>query len=522
MDLSISTWLFTAVIIVAFFIAWIWLVKQHKSGELSQKRRWAEQLPSFISTLGVLGTFCGITDGLLAFDSNNLDQSIPALLDGLKTAFFTSLAGMIGSLILSRIVARYYDEQDKGISDITQAASQITNAVKDMAEAIIQNTKQQSQMQSAFYNNVNSVLSSLQSTLQQQAGDISQILTFQANQSTNIQAISDKTNLIVEGTKLLGTQQETIVNKISEVDNKLSDFEKQFTSIDQNVGETVSMVEGITSIQNEISEEVKSFGDKLHNEVVEIEDSMEKTNTLLNEKFNEFSELLKKSNTEALVEVMKKVTEEFQKQMNELIGRLVQENFEQLNKSVEKLNTWQQENKEMITSLTAQYKQMQEEFAKTSTILTSVSEETKQLTASEGKLQTLIKALNKVMVEDKHFVEMTNNLTSAAELNKNSMTEFKDAQSALNDWVRKQRNFVDSVVLLMNKLDEIAKIKDYSDEFWKGTKQGMEGAVSTIQKGVTTLNQQIGEIDAHFYERLQTTLENLDACITAMANDRPY
>ena len=61
---------------------------------------------------------------------------------------------------------------------------------------------------------------------------------------------------------------------------------------------------------------MKNFAGILHGEVVEIEDKMEETNQLLNDKFDEFTELLKKSNTEALVEVMKNVTEEFQKQMN--------------------------------------------------------------------------------------------------------------------------------------------------------------------------------------------------------------
>ena len=62
----------------------------------------------------MLGTFFGITMGLIAFDSGDLDKSIPGLLDGLKTAFFTSLAGMIGSMILSAIIGHKQDEKDGG------------------------------------------------------------------------------------------------------------------------------------------------------------------------------------------------------------------------------------------------------------------------------------------------------------------------------------------------------------------------------------------------------------------------
>lgn len=58
--------------------------------------------------------------------------------------------------------------------------------------------------------------------------------------------------------------------------------------------------------------------------------------------------MLAKNNTESLVQVMKNTTEQFNQQMNELISRLVQENFAELNQSVERLNSWQQENKIII------------------------------------------------------------------------------------------------------------------------------------------------------------------------------
>jgi hypothetical protein len=55
--------------------------------------------PTLLSTLGILGTFIGITLGLLKFDVGNINASIPVLIDGLKTAFFTSIVGMLTSLI---------------------------------------------------------------------------------------------------------------------------------------------------------------------------------------------------------------------------------------------------------------------------------------------------------------------------------------------------------------------------------------------------------------------------------------
>ena len=56
---------------------------------------------SVIVSVGVLGTFVGIFAGLWGFDSTNVEGSVPKLLDGLKTAFFTSIVGMALAILLS-------------------------------------------------------------------------------------------------------------------------------------------------------------------------------------------------------------------------------------------------------------------------------------------------------------------------------------------------------------------------------------------------------------------------------------
>ena len=286
--------------------------------------------------------------------------------------------------------------------------------------------------------------------------------------------------------------------------------------MEKRTAEIIDHEDALVSIEEGVLEEVKLFGQKLHGEVVEIEDKMEDTNKLLTEKFNEFSDLLKKSNTEALVEVMKKVTEEFQKQMGELINKLVQENFDQLNKSVEKLNQWQTENKEMIAALTAKYKDMADRFEKTSTTLTKVGNDTKTLVSDGGKLRQLVDMLNKVIIEDQHFIEISKHLTETVGLTKENMQMFDQSTRVLNEWVRKQRNFVDGVTLLIQKLDELNKIRDYNEEFWKDTKHKLEEGVGYIAAGSKSLQAQLKDLDAKFYARLGATLAELDACIQAM------
>lgn len=475
--LNLITYISLIIIVIAFFFCLFYVSRQRKTGALIAKRRWIEQLPSMISTLGVLGTFAGITIGLLYFDTEDLDASIPILLSGLKTAFFTSLAGMIGSLFLSRQVNSALDEKDGGMSDIDMAAGQICKAVdamntttKEAFEELRNQNKQQLETQLHFYRTISETVSSL---------------------TTNI-------------------------GELKGFSKKFDNVDAVTTSINSFIGECLEITSGIAGAQNEISDEIKNFSMVLRSEVDEIEEKMKETNNLLVGKFDEFSELLKKSNTEALVDVMKSVTEEFQKQMNSLINKLIQENFDQLNKSVESLNVWQQENKEMISSLTKQYKEMTANFEQTSTTLTKVSGDTRLLVSDGGKLRQLIDALNQVIIEDQKFVKIVAQIEETATLSKDNMLQFEESTKSLNEWVRKQRNFVDGVQILIQKLEELNKLRDYNEQFWQNTKRSLEEGVGFITQGSRTLNTQLTALDKQFYARLSTTLAELDACIQAM------
>ena len=104
--------------------------------------------PMAVITLGIFGTFLGIYLGLLEFDTSDINGSIPKLLEGLKTAFITSLVGMFSSLIL-RYVFSYYDKKDISketiasddpivlLRQIANEVSSLTSTAKAMGETII-------------------------------------------------------------------------------------------------------------------------------------------------------------------------------------------------------------------------------------------------------------------------------------------------------------------------------------------------------------------------------------------------
>lgn len=88
--------------------------------------------PSLLTTLGVIGTFCGILLGLLEFNTEAIDSSIQNLLDGVKISFTTSIMGMVTSVGF-RVVTIIFDKSAS--SDVVTPAD-IRDAINQLKEAI--------------------------------------------------------------------------------------------------------------------------------------------------------------------------------------------------------------------------------------------------------------------------------------------------------------------------------------------------------------------------------------------------
>lgn len=96
------TELFIWVMVAIFAMA----IRQGKNGKHGF---FVEHAPAVLVSLGILGTFIGIVIGLLDFNSHDIKSSIEDLLDGLKTAFITSLVGMTLSIVLKALDAWWFE-----------------------------------------------------------------------------------------------------------------------------------------------------------------------------------------------------------------------------------------------------------------------------------------------------------------------------------------------------------------------------------------------------------------------------
>jgi hypothetical protein len=426
-----------------------------------------DTIPNVYTTIGVLGTFVGIYFGLRGFDENNITESIPTLLKGLKTAFTTSIWGISLSLVFGKI------------SQVVLRSAELKLPSK-----------------------ANNELAALQ--------EINETL-WKFGEETNLSLQRLEKSLISEMDDSISTQLVRLRNKFSELLITNENQNHSLNKIQEALGgdDDTTM---LTQIQKLRAEQLDNSKD-LNKNIEWIVESINQNNKLITGKFDEFSELLARNNTEALVDVMTKATEEFNSQMSSLIEKLVQENFQELNNSVQLMNTWQQDNKEMITSLTNQFNAVSEDLQITSSSIKEITANTSQLTNNNGHLTKLIEELQKVMIDDTKYQEIVTQLTSSVNTLKENTDAFDETTNKLNDWVRNQMNFTDSVAKLLTRLEEIDRIKDINEVFWDNTKKQLNEGVSVIEVASKRLSSDVENINAEFYERLNDTLQNLDTLI---------
>lgn len=89
-------------VMLAIFVLSVW------QGRKGRHDQFLEHAPAVLVSLGILGTFVGIVIGLLDFDAHDIKGSIEGLLDGLRTAFITSLVGMTLSILLKALDAWWF------------------------------------------------------------------------------------------------------------------------------------------------------------------------------------------------------------------------------------------------------------------------------------------------------------------------------------------------------------------------------------------------------------------------------
>lgn len=94
-------------------------------------------------TIGICFTFYGISIGLANFNPDEIDESLPELIAGIKTAFLVSVLGVLFSIILriTALAMDYFRKQEVvdegvGIEDLVALQKQAVDAQKQQAQSL--------------------------------------------------------------------------------------------------------------------------------------------------------------------------------------------------------------------------------------------------------------------------------------------------------------------------------------------------------------------------------------------------
>lgn len=87
--------------------------------------------PAILTTLGIFFCFAGIAWGLLHFDPHDVRGSVPLLLQGIRTAFWSSVVGIFWALTLKMRVVLFGD------ASAVKSASQEGSSVDDLARLLL-------------------------------------------------------------------------------------------------------------------------------------------------------------------------------------------------------------------------------------------------------------------------------------------------------------------------------------------------------------------------------------------------
>jgi hypothetical protein len=88
--------------------------------------------PTFLTTLGIFFCFTGIAWGLLNFDASDVRLSIPRLLEGIRTSFWASVAGIFWALTIKARLAIWGDAK-LSLTATSQPGATLNDVVEHLA-----------------------------------------------------------------------------------------------------------------------------------------------------------------------------------------------------------------------------------------------------------------------------------------------------------------------------------------------------------------------------------------------------
>lgn len=354
--------------------------------------------PEILTTLGIFGCFMGIALALLDFDTKNINESVPQLLEGVKTAFWASVTGVLGSLTIKfrhrfskePIQVGEGDPKSASLEDVVFSLNSLRKSIAgENDSSLISQMKLMRQEQNDQSNKLRDSLNSfaekvselgskaLIEALQKVISDFNNQLNEQFGENFK------QLNLAVEKLVLWQQQYKDELDKLQTVQKQSAEDLSKSASI---FNDLVTKAMAYTLSADSLSNLLRTF----ESQYTTLKESQESLSAVLismkevepsfTAKLNDLSQVFKtgttsitehvqtqikelgtqlKSNNDAMAELIKKMVPEIQKQVNDQILQSqnnLSENFKSLDENLEK------ELQRSLTTLGQQLTSLSEKF----------------------------------------------------------------------------------------------------------------------------------------------------------------
>ncbi len=241
--------------------------------------------PAYLTSLGIFFTFVGIFIALLAFNVEDINRSIPRLLEGLQVAFLSSVAGIGGSVIyrVLRPIRQNAIEADevsageilnelinlnKGSESIKEALvgegdaslstqmGKLRNDFRDFAEKVSEDGSK------ALIEALEEVMRDFNAKINEQFGDnfkqlneaVSALLEWQKEHKQQVENLTEIFRETQKGIDLVKSNIELIENSTGKIPDQISKVENAFEATDKRMEELYTGLGSLSEMRSKAEE----------------------------------------------------------------------------------------------------------------------------------------------------------------------------------------------------------------------------------------------------------------------------
>ena len=476
--------------LISYLIYGIYVLNGTKKDYSQVNLNELDLIPSMFTTIGILGTFGGIAYGLWFFNPEDIENSIPTLLKGLKTAFFASIAGIALSIIFSKRISFVKNKNEKGVpSDETIAINKLISAIEEMRNDFSTTDDHGNKIKAGnLFRDLYNESSKQSNALQTFSSDLA--LTISAGFE---EILNNPAEGVVAELKLVKAEIENLGNKLQD----------PATDMTQSI---------VKELQESMGKMIEDFKTSMSGDT---KNEMENLAKLLGQAGGSLTDFPSK-----LQDMTDNLNENF-KDLQNVVKQISQQTFSQSEASTSAMKTQVEEMSEILRLKVGDLQTGQQAL---------ITEQSKNLQVSENLLSAFNTSIENMTGLTVGVKDSINNLNEAHASLSNTILNFKNASHEIstsssrfgesqllfsrysNDFLANNSSTIDEIQKSLLKAKEVSA--DYAQKF-ETIEQGLKNIFAQITIGLKDYQETVsGSLEAYlgkYTEALTKTAESIAA-----------